>query len=87
MKKYYLTFPDFNEEAVVISELTTENVTKAKRLLMNEYGYEEYTVNYKDGDLEGYIETDNAGHFYKTVKFKINILHNFTMKNIHKWNK
>jgi len=90
MQKYYLTFPIFNEEAVVITELNTENITKAIRLLLYEYGYDEYIINYKDDDLEGYIERNikySGLHFYTTVKFKINILHNFNMKNIHKWNK
>lgn len=66
-----LIFPEFSTEAVEITELTLEQVTKAKKILMDQWGYENYTVVYLDGNPSGYIETNDSSHFFKTIEFSI----------------
>ncbi len=67
--KYCLIFPEFSVEAVEITELNTEQVTKAKQILMDQWGYNTYTVVYIEGNLLGYIETNDSGHLFKTIEF------------------
>ena len=69
--KHCLIFPEFSTEAVEITEMNIEQVTKAKQILMDKWGYTRYNVVYLEGNPSGYIQTDEDGHLFKTIEFII----------------
>jgi hypothetical protein len=68
---YILDFIDFCTEVAEIPELKIEYIKKAKELLMDEWGYDNYEVIYNDGEMKGFIFSNDSCSFHTRVDFKI----------------